>query len=82
LWIHEPDKEGKNMTAHVDFRPTGRAQVIVKLPKNFWDALMGAAQTAADHQEALMRAEILADNTEQKDEATVQPTNNTGANNG
>ena len=61
LWLHESDKEGKNMTAHVRFKPTGEAQVKIQLPKNFWDVLMQTAQTAADHQEALMRAEILAD---------------------
>jgi hypothetical protein len=67
LWLHESDKDGKNMTAHIAFKPNGTAQVKVKLPQNFWDALMNAAQTAADHQEALMRAEILADNASKTD---------------
>lgn len=50
------------MTVHVTLRPSGTVQVKAKLPASFYRAVVEIAQTAADHHEALMRAEILGDN--------------------
>lgn len=60
FWLHR-NEGGTFMTAHVVFKPAGKDQVRVEIPKDFYDCLMAIAQNAADAKELQMRAQILAD---------------------
>lgn len=62
IWFNDGNGAENKMRVYVALKPTGEAQIIVPLPSNFYAVIMDIAQKAADGQEALMRAEILADN--------------------
>ena len=61
IWIHSHNFKDKKLTAHVNIKPSGSAQVRFNIPDEFYDCLLKMAQNAADLHEQQMRAEILAD---------------------
>jgi hypothetical protein len=65
---YDDDKEKKILRVAIALRPSGDDNIIVQLPPDFHDCIMKIAQTAADHHEQLVRAQILADaaKTEEK----------------
>ncbi len=55
------------MQVYVKLKPAGDVQIAVNLPEKFYKVIMDIAQTAADNHEALCKAELLAETTEQRE---------------
>lgn len=70
LWMHSGELEESYMTVYAKLKPAGEVQLKVPMPTDFLKAIVGLAQTAADHHEAQMRAQILADETTQQPKDT------------
>lgn len=62
------DKKHGIMRVYGIFRAIGEKMVEVKIPMEFYNALLGIAQCGIDAKEAEMRAEILATNQSKGDE--------------
>jgi len=61
VWIYSCDIAKKKVTVNIDLNPSGKDSIVIDLPEDFFDCLMAIAQTAADHHEQKVRAQILMD---------------------
>lgn len=68
IWAFRDSAKDKKLTAIVDLYPAGQAQVEFELPEKFFEVLMACAQSAADHHEQQMKANILASEYENQKE--------------
>jgi hypothetical protein len=67
LMFHfDGDKTKKICRAYILLKPAGEAVVQVKMPDDFYDCVIALAQAAADQHEQEMRAQILADTSNEK----------------
>ena len=64
IWVHSPHKNSNKMSVYVKLSPAGEVCIPVEVPQEFYDCLLRMAQTAADHHEQKMRAQILAEGGE------------------
>lgn len=61
IWVFNPNDKTPTMRVFAGLKPDGEVKIEVPLPPKFLQAIVDVAQTAADAHEALMRAEILGD---------------------
>jgi hypothetical protein len=61
FFFSEVKADNKAMRVSVNLKPSGQADIYVKLPDDFYDCIMSIALLAADKHEQEMRAQILAD---------------------
>lgn len=66
IWVSDSKDAKPMMRVYVKLQPSGSVTVYVPIPQDFMRSILGLAQTAADHHEAQMRAQILADETTQQ----------------
>ena len=61
VWIYKGDVATKKITVKIDLKPSGTDSIVIDLPEDYFDCIMAIAQTAADHHEQKVRAQILMD---------------------
>ena len=59
VWLNDGHMAENVMRVNVKLKPAGSAGIEVPIPKQFMEAIMQMAQSAADLHEAKMKAEIL-----------------------
>lgn len=64
IYVHGADMPTDEITVWISMKPAGTHILKTKIPPGFKAALLQMAQTAADHHEALCRADILAEQKE------------------
>lgn len=59
IWFNDCGSPASMMRVYVALKPAGKVIVEVDVPPDFYKIIMKLAQTAADHHEAKMQAELL-----------------------
>jgi len=59
IWLRDSHLADGTIRVNVSLKPSGEVALEIPIPKVFLDTIMEMAQTAADHHEAKMKAEIL-----------------------
>jgi len=60
IWFHDASDPECVMAVYTKLKPDGKVTVRVNVPPHFYKTILKLAQTAADHHEAKMQAELLA----------------------
>lgn len=70
IWIYKGDVDKKKITINMDLKPSGRDSIVIDLPEDFFDCIMGICQAAADLHEQKVRAQILTDTRKAEENGT------------
>lgn len=70
IWFHGSNIQESTMRVNIQLKPAGEVSIDVPVPPDFHSCIIGLAQTAADHHEQLMKANILAGDTDGKPSST------------